>query len=372
MSKSHDLQLIMFMTNIATASALFFIQLLLEDRGITDVEIGYLAIIFSVFLVISNSIAGKVADTVHRRKILLAGLILSSVSILLNIYPTTFTSFAIIRIINGITLGLYPSSIIAIASYKKMPLGSLSAFGSFGWSIGVYAVGYIAEFYRLELAFILGAIVMVITFLLAYLSSTGNIEPSLENNGNGDISYVQVIKNNWLVYLTALLRHGTAHSIWIFWPLFLQDDLGLTESQIGIVLAINPIVQAIMMKLVTDRGNPKIMYLTGILISALAFYTFTISSNFLEISLTQIILGISWAFFLVGGIRVLESDNKASNSVGRATGFFNSIMSMSSITGPIIAIILFTLYENYIAAMYLSVIVSLIAALIYFTKALKK
>lgn len=372
MSKSYDLQSIMFMTNIATASGLFFIQLLLKARGITDVEIGYLAIIFSVFLVISNSIAGKIADTVHRRKILLIGLFLSSITILLNIYPTTFTAFAIVRIINGITLGLYPSSIIAIASHKKMRLGSLSSFGSLGWSVGVYVVGYIAEFYRLEWAFVLGAIVMAITFLLAYLSDTGNIEPNIDINGNGDISYVEVIRRNWLVYLTALLRHGIANAIWIFWPLFLQDDLDLTESQIGIVLAINPIVQAIMMKLVTDRGNPKIMYLTGIIISALAFYTFTISSSFLEISLTQIILGISWAFFLVGAIRVLESENRATNSVGRATGFLNSILSMSSITGPIIAIVLFSYYENYIAAMYLSVIVSLSAAFIYFTSALKK
>jgi DHA1 family multidrug resistance protein-like MFS transporter len=360
------------LTNIGTASSLFFLQLLLQERGITDIEIGYLAILFSIFLVISNSISGKIADTVHRRKILLAGLFLSSISIILYIYPTTFTTFALIRIINGITLGLYPSSIFAIASYRKMPFGSLSAFGSFGWSIGVYAVGYIAELYRLELAFILGAIVMMISFLLAYLATTGCQELELNSNGNGEISYIEVIRRNWLIYLTALLRHGTAHAIWIFWPLFLKNDLNLSESQIGIVLAINPIIQAVMMKLVTDRGNPKIMYLVGIIVSALAFYTFTISSNFLEISLTQIILGISWAFFYVGAIRVLESENKSTNSVGRATGFFNSIMSMSSITGPIIAIVLFSFYQNYIAAMYLSIIVSLVASLMYFTKALKK
>lgn len=308
-----DLHTIQVLANASVSVAMAFLPLLLESKGLSNYEIGIIAIPYSFFLILSNTIFGRLSDTKGRRPFLLTGMIASAFTMFCYTMPTNFNQFIIIRILHGISFGIYPSAFTGIASDRKVKLGRLSSFGSLGWAIGALFGGIIANFSSLEIIFVISAFVFFIAYIVAFFLGTGKeIEiPNLQLgklNAQPNAYRISLLKNH-KEYLLIILRHGTANAIWIYWTLYLQNDLGLNLSSIGVVQVINMFTQFVMMKKFTDRFAPRKMLLLGGFISALAFFSFTLATNFFQIATMQIILGVSWAFFFVGGLRSVEENS---------------------------------------------------------------
>jgi MFS family permease len=364
-----DLPSIYFLSNSGVVVVFSYLILLLKEKGIDETEIGLLAIPFSISLIISNTFFGRMSDAKGRRPFLLVGLFTSSFTTVLYIFPDTFWMFALARILNGITLGMFPSSIIGTASDRNIKIGKLSSFGSFGWAAGGLLGGFIADYYDLEVAFVIAGFLYFLAFLTTYIMHTGRKTEAI-NEREGPTNqlnpnYMQVLKQNWLVYMTVILRHGSANAIWIFWALFLTEDLGLSTTQIGVVQATNMMTQFVFMRTTGDRFDPSTMFVFGGFTSALAFYTFTISENFVHIVLTQVILGTSWAFFYVGGLRNVERKAYSDNTVATATGLFNASTSIPQLIGPPLAIYLYSISEDYTLSMQVASIITIIATFLY-------
>ena len=365
-----DLPSIYFLSNSGVVVVFSYLILLLKERGMSENEIGLLAIPFSVSLVISSTLFGKMSDARGRRPFLLIGLFTSSITTVFYIFPDTFWSFALARIFSGITLGIFPSSIIGIASDRKIKIGKLSSFGSIGWATGGLIGGFIADYFNLEIAFVIAGLFYFLAFLTAYVMNTGEKIVSYQitttqRNLQIEQNYLKVIKQNWLVYMILILRHGSANSIWIFWALFLNEDLGLSTSQIGVVQATNMLTQFVFMRTTGDKFDPAKMFILGGFGSALAFYTFVTADNFIQIVLTQVILGTSWAFFYVGGLRNVERKAHMDNTVATATGLFNASLSICQLVGPFLALYLYSISEDYTLSMKVAAAITVIATIIY-------
>jgi len=354
---------ILSLYNIGITAAVFYLPLLFKERGITDLQIGYLTMIYSVFLFISNTIFGKLTDIKGRRPILLTGLIFGGISIILNILPQNFEFFIILRILNGICLGITPSALIALASDKSVQMGKLSSYRALGWATGALLNGLLAEIFQLELIFVTASIIYLVGFISA-LKIDYNVE-NLSQERKIKPSYRKIIKLNWAEYLLVIMRHGSGTAIWVYWTLFLKFNLGLNNFQIGVVLAINTVTQFFLMRFISNKGNPKKQFIIGTILSGLVFFLFPFARNFIEISLMQIILGCSFAFFLVGGLRIVEERGRQNQMVGTATGLFESSMAISQIVGPIIAIIVFNKYQSFTSIMFIASLISYIGVIIY-------
>jgi MFS family permease len=366
----YDLQSIYFLSNGGVVVVFSYLVLLLTERGISDRDIALLAIPFSISMIISSAIFGRLSDAKGRRPFLLFGLLTSSLSTVLYVFPQTFWMFTLARIFNGITLGIFPSSIIGTASDRKIKIGKLSSFGSIGWALGGLLGGFIADYFNLELAFVIGGLLYFLAFLTAYHLNTGILQENEISIGEisanfNNPNYLPVLKENWLIYLILILRHGSANSIWIFWALFLSEDLGLSTTQIGVVQATNMGTQFIVMSTSGDRYSPSKMFIFGGLASSLAFYTFTISEDFIQIVLTQVILGISWAFFYVGGLRDVEIKSIKTNTVATATGLFNACIAISMIVGPFLALYLNSISQDYTLPMKVASVITGVSIILY-------
>jgi len=364
-----DLGIIYLSYYIGVTTAVFFLPLLLQSRGISDLGIGYLAIPYSVALFTSNSTFGRLTDSYGRRKFLLLGLFCSSLTTASFIFVQGFVGFFIARLLNGITLGMFPAAIIAIASDRKKPMGELTAWRALGWTFGAIFNGIIAEILYLEAAFLLGSAVFMAAFVYAYLKDTGGRVDSMNQQqlhaARPQPQYGTVIRHNWQIYLTVILRHGSGASIWIYWTLFLEHDLGLNTAQIGIVLAINTITQTTVIHFFGDRGDSQRMLLAGTFLSALAFLSFPLAKDFLQICLTQLLLGVSFAFFLVGGLRSAEYRGGQLGMVGTATGLFEASFSISQLVGPLLAIVVISQFHTYTSLMYVAGAITLATTLLY-------
>ncbi|MHA2504043.1 MAG: MFS transporter [Candidatus Kariarchaeaceae archaeon] len=364
MARGSDLGVIYLMSNVGITAAVFYLPLLFYDRGLTDLEIGYLALPYSLALFASNALFGKLTDSRGRRPFLFLGLLSASITTFIYILPSSFTTFAVFRLLNGISLGMFPAAIIALASDTSTPMGKLSSWRALGWTLGALINGALAQYFQLEAAFIFGGILYGCAFLYALLRDVGGNVQTRRKSVTPP-RYGLVIRHNWQVYLVVILRHGSGASIWIYWPLFLQEDLGLTGGQIGVTLAINTAVQAVVMRLAADRGDPQRMLLLGTLLSAMAFASFPLATNYLQISLTQILLGLSFAFFLVGGLRTVEYRGLQLDMVGTSTGLFEASFSISQIIGPILALLVFSQFQTYTSLMYVAAIITAATTLIY-------
>ncbi|MHA2254348.1 MAG: MFS transporter [Candidatus Kariarchaeaceae archaeon] len=369
-TRRFDLQMIYFLSNSGVVILGSYLVLLFDARGLNENDIGLLAIPFSVTTIISNSLFGRLSDAKGRRPFLLLGLFTASLTTIFYTIPDNFWTFAIAQVMTGITLGIFPASIIGTATDRNMKIGKLASFGSIGWAIGGLIGGFIADYFYLELAFVFGGACYFMAFLTVYLMNTGSIgkkrddSDKVEKSQNTD--YIPVIRENWLVYITLIVRHGTANSIWIFWALFLTDNLGLSTTQIGVVQATNMGTQFVLMNTIGDRYDPPKMFVFGGIMSAVAFFSFTLSQNFFQIVGAQVILGTSWAFFYVGGLRNVTIKASKKNVVATATGLFNASISISQLVGPFLALLLFSLSKNYLLSMKVAS-VSTIVVIIFYT-----
>lgn len=119
------------------------------------------------------------------------------------------------------------------------------------------------------------------------------------------------------------------------------------------------------MSLFSDRFEPRKMYIVGAMLSAISFFSFPLVENFLQISLMQIILGCSWSFFYVGGLRQVERKGKNESIVSTTTGLFNASISSAQITGPILALILYSRYSSYTQIMNVAGWVTTCSVIVY-------
>lgn len=367
MKNNKDLPAIYFFSNSGIVIIFSYLVLLLQKKGISETEIGLLAAVFSFFLMISNTIFGRMSDVVGRRPFLLIGLVTSSITTVAYILPDTIWTFAIVRIFNGISIGIFPASIIGTASDKNIKVGRLTAFGSIGWAVGGLIGGFVGEYYNLKIAFIIGGFFYFVAFLIVFFLDTGSKTTKLGiETAIVKPDYVRVIRQNWTIYLAFILRHGTANAIWIFWALFLIDELGINLRQLGIVQATNMGTQFIIMGLIGDKYNPKKMFVLGGFVSAIAFWSFTIMSGFPQIVISQVILGASWTFFYLGALRSVEANGKKDNSVATGTGLLGACQSISMLIGPFLAIIFYEISKTYTLSMKFSAIVTTITTLLFF------
>ncbi len=368
MNTDNDLRVVQLLSNASVAIGMSFLPLLFESKGLSNFEIGIIAIPFSAFLILSNTIFGRLSDTRGRRPFLLLGLLTSTLAMFIYIFPVSFDQFIAVRIFHGISLGIYPAALTGIASDRKVKLGNLSSFASLGWATGALLGGIIASFTSLDIIFVFSSLIFLSSFLIAYFLNTGVDSDrinGIERRLIPSNAYSVSIKKNYKEYALIIFRHGTANSIWVYWALYLKNDLGLDLASIGVVQVINMGTQFILMKKFTDRYAPRKMLLFGGIISAIAFFSFTYASNFLHIASLQVILGISWAFFFVGGLRSVEENSREDDVVSTATGLFNASLSIAQIVGPILAVIFYSIAGNYTFAMVVAGWVTLISSIIY-------
>ncbi|MHA1542650.1 MAG: MFS transporter, partial [Candidatus Hodarchaeales archaeon] len=283
-----------FLVNLATLSVFTFTPIWGRELGLTDPDIALVATLYALVAFLSSLITGRLSDILATRKFFVIGGSISGGIALIGLLIPDKLLFMIFRVASGFGFGMLIPSLVALVSDKQNKIGSFSSFGSFGWALGVIISGILGLFW-LPAIFIFGVLALggasIISFYL--------VDEDQSNRQLIDDSFLKIFWERKSAYLSLGIRHSFANSIWTFWPLFLVT-LGANTFWIAIIQFINAFTQFIIMQKYTDRLKSQTMITLGLLLSALAFFTFTIPSDFWGIFPTQIILGLSWSFLYVG------------------------------------------------------------------------
>ncbi|MCS7258676.1 MAG: MFS transporter [candidate division WOR-3 bacterium] len=311
------------LANFAPTLILIYIPLIAASLNARSSEIGLVISTYHAMIFLSGIIFGRLADLKGRKPFILLGLGLSSLAFLGHLLINNLSSLFLVRALAGFCLGMFPSALITYAYEKRNNLGVFSSLGSLGWGIGSVIAGLIGIYRRLYLFSALG-------FLLAFLIALFFL-PASSVRLTQRFWDIKVLKKNWRVYLTFLLRHVGAFGIWAIFPLYLAA-LGANKFWIGIIYSINSFGQFLFMPLL-DRFTSKRLITYGLVFSSLTFLIFAICRNHWQILPFQVMLAFSWSALYLGTLKYLMENNEEKAT---AVGIFNSLMSLSGIIGPVL------------------------------------
>ncbi|MFX0212357.1 MAG: MFS transporter [Candidatus Hodarchaeota archaeon] len=353
---------IQFLTGVGIMAGFTYIPLFLRDFKATNEEVAFVAAGFAVLLFFSSIIAGRIADLTSRTRVVIVGLVSTALTFFFVSLSNSITSLALFRILSGLTIGIYPAALAALSfETRKGFLGKFSSFNSLGWACGALFGGIVAEFTSYSTTFFLSGLLFVTALILAFTIPDTTLLKKVESESQPFLP-LSVFKTNALVYLTLLLRHGTASAVWVFWPLFLEE-IGASDSIIGVIQALNFLTQFFIMFLLTDRGDPKTLILIGFGLSGLTFMLMITFPELLIVGIAQLILGIGWSALYVGVLR-----RSVENATERATaaGGLGATLSISGLAGPIIASFLaLWIEEPFMLTMWVAMAASFLAGFIY-------
>ena len=323
-----------FLAYVAYALCYLFIPLFGKDLGLSLFEIGLAGTAFGLGGFLSYYAFGRWSDIAGRRDTFIkAGLLASSIAFLAQLFMTDFYSMAVIRFFAGLDVGVFSFPLMAAAASRhekvRKSLSGISAWGSFGRSFGGAIFAFLAGSQQIFTA-------SALFFFLAFIVSL--FLPKIESQKVSVPKFPkQLLKKNWPVYLTFLVRHTSANSVWVVYPLFFKS-LGASNFWLGIIWAVNPLTQFILMHAIGGYAekhstDSRKLIKAGTIATAVAFLALGFVTDYFHIIPIQIIIAASFSLLFVGCLINL-SENNAEKAT--ATGLLGSIQSLALIIGPLL------------------------------------
>ena len=349
-----------FLGNAAVSASLIFVPLWATRFGATTEQLGFIVAAYNASVLVASYVFGRAADIHGSRRILQVALVLGALASFLQVFAGDPVTVLLTRMFLGFCVGMYPPALLAYARSADRVMGTFAAWGSLGWALGTLLAG-VAD---LVLPGNTGPIFVLssVLFLAGFAVSAG-----APFEGSGKISVplfpVDLIRRNLPIYLTMLIRHTGANMVWVIFPLYLRDVLRLDGFQIGLAYTLNPVVQFLVMRKV-DRFRSTHLVAIGLVASCATFVSFTLARDFAQILLTQILLGVAWATLYVGALQFIIDRNRETATAG---GILSSVLSVSSIIGPIAGGILAT-GPDYLRPMYAAAVMCGVALVTYWVQ----
>ena len=317
------LNIVQFLTNASIMMSMMLIPVLAEETGADLIQIGLIVCAYSLCLFVSSYMFSKAADAWNIKKLLLSGLACSAAAYFLQVFANDPLSLGLARGLLGICIGMYPASLIMHVYGMKRSIGKFSSFGSLGWAAGFIGAGIIGDY---DLIFAASSVLIVLSLAIALTLPDVDV-PRL------NVKYLSLdtVRANWDVYLTLLFRHTGATAVWVIFPLYLTD-LGADAFWIGIIYAVNPIMQFFVMRRLDGRNMTSIVKY-GYLISAIAFLSYIPPATFYYIIPGMMMIAVSWSFLYVGSTELMLHRNQ---DKGTAAGLITSVISLSSVVGSLV------------------------------------
>lgn len=324
-----------------------------SDLGASGIYIGLIYSSFSLSRAVLQTPVGRLADMFSKKKIIVVGLVMYTLISVVYTFVQTPQQLILVRIFHGIGSSMMMPVAMAYAmnltpkGEEGKYMGYLNTALFTGFGAGPFVGGYIYENYSTATVFntmsVLVAISLVLTIILVPDEDTLGTKPKRE-----------------LVPLRTILTHKTLSSILIyravnalgrgtimsFLPLFAVQVLGLSSTNIGLILSIGIFLNAFLqtpMGVLADRVNRGMLLIGGGLVSALGYVFLVQTGTIYEIFAARMIVSFGSALSLPAVTAIIAQEGKELGA-GSTVGVFNTAMSIGQIIGPVFSGYLLDVY----------------------------
>jgi DHA1 family multidrug resistance protein-like MFS transporter len=334
------LNTIQLLTNSAVMMSIIFIPLLAKEFGASGSQIGIIVAVYGASIFISTYIFSRAADSLPPKTLLYAGFLSATVTFFLQIFAYDPFSLGVIRVLTGLSIGIYPAVMILYVINSRQSIGKFSSYMPLGWALGNIMVFIVAAYYEVFAGdkvsgtgdlyrdvFALASLFFAISFLIAL--KLPEIEVKIKKKG--DYFSIAVLRKNWDIYFGFFLRQIGANSVWVIFPLYLVF-LGANKYEVALVYMINPVLQFFIMRKL-DKYDTRPLIHAGDLFSVIAFLAFIPLTRYYHAIAGMILIAVSFSCLYVGSTAFLIKNNE---NKGTAAGLLNSSIALASIIGSIL------------------------------------
>ena len=330
--------------------AITFVFMPIIAKGVTGslFEIGVIVASFFFAQILSELYFGRMSDKKGKRLLFIRiGFIGCAVTFGLHYFADDVSLLLLARIGAGITTGIMIPAMLAYsyeAGKDKRKVASVVSFQALGWLAGIVAAGLANDTQLIFLVssgfFLVG---LVLTAKLPNITSKQELKPGTTKS---------VIVKNKFLFLSLLLRHIGASSVWMILPIMLMEKFGAELYQISIVYVFNTVTAFVIMTLMASkiRITNVTKFKIGIGLTAFVFVGLAFITEWWMAMPFMALVGATWAFLFIGGNFHLMAHNPKSTS----TGIFSSTLSIATVIGPLIAGAIAFSY-GYTAVMYFAI-----------------
>ncbi len=310
---------------------------------------GWLLAAFAIAQFLFSPLLGNLSDKYGRRPVLLFSLLGFGIDYLIMAFAPSYTWLLIGRLVAGVTGASFTTASAYIADIstpedRAKNFGLIGAAFGMGFVIGPFLGGVSADLFGLRTPFYVAATLSFLNFLYGFFILPESL--SKENRRNFDwkkanpintfITLSKYKKIAGLLFAFIFLYLGS-HAVQSNWSYFTMFRFSWSKSMVGYSLAavgvLVGLVQGLLIKYINPRlGNEKSVYV-GFGLYALGMFLFAFASQ-------------SWMMFAflipycLGGIsgpalQAIMSSEVPATHQGELQGGLTSLMSATSIIGPV-------------------------------------
>jgi len=336
--------------------SILFVFMPIIARGLTDsvFEIGLVVASFSFAQILSEIFFGRHSDKKGTRlQFIRIGFIGCAITFGLHYFADDITLLFLARIAAGISSGIMIPALVAYSyesNNEKKKVATVMSFQALGWLAGIVAAGILSD---IKMIFLASAGLFIIGFLISTRLPNITSEKELEPGTTKKV----ILKNKFL-FLSLLLRHIGAASVWTILPIMLMERLGAEFYQISVVYIANTLAAFIVMNLMATKIKLSNVtkFKIGIGVTTVVFVGLSLVSDWWMAMPFMALVGGTWAFLYIGGNIHLMENNPRSTS----TGIFSSTLSISTVVGPVIGGAIAFAFD-YVFVMYFAIAIILCA-----------
>lgn len=328
---------------------------------------GWLTIVYAAIQFICAPIIGNLSDKYGRRPVLLTSLLGFGIDYLFMAVAPTIWWLFISRVIAGVTGASITTASAYIADVsttetKAKNFGLIGAAFGLGFIIGPALGGMLAH-YGLRAPFIVAASFCLLNALYGYFVLPESL--SKENrrkfewkkaNPLGSVGHLKKYPAVLGLMGSVMLVYVAAHALQSTWTYINIERFNWSPQKLGwslaVVGAMTALVQGVLIRFINPRlGNEKSVYI-GLVIYSFGMLSFAFANQ-------------SWMMFVfmvpycLGGIagpalQAILSGHVPRNEQGELQGALTSVISLTSIIGPLVMTNLFAWFTKPGASVHFS------------------
>jgi DHA1 family multidrug resistance protein-like MFS transporter len=331
-----------------------FMPILAQNLTTSIFEVGLTIASFFLAQILSSLYFGRVSDASGKRLIFIKiGFIGCALTFGLHYLADNSFYLLLARLGAGVASGMMVPAMLAYtyeSGKDKSKVASVISFHALGWLAGIVAAG-IAN--NEKTIFLVSA-----GLFLAGLAISARLPNYTTPRETESGTTKKVIAKNKHLFLSLLLRHIGATSVWTILPLVLTEALGAKLYEVSMVYVANTASAFILMNLMGTKITTKNItnFKIGIGLTVFVFVGMALMTNWWMAIPCMALVGVTWAFLYIGGSIHLMENNPKSTS----TGIFNSTISIANVIGPVIAGTI-ALYYGHVSVMYFAVGICVVA-----------
>ncbi|GAB3419405.1 TCR/Tet family MFS transporter [Niabella aquatica] len=322
---------------------------------------GYLVSVFAAMQFLCAPLMGNLSDRFGRRPVILISLLGFCVDYIILALAHNYALLFVGRVLAGITGASFTAASAYIADIstdenRAKNFGLIGAAFGLGFVLGPALGGLLAS-WGLRAPFYAAAVLCFLNFLYGYFVLPESLKPENRRpfswkkaNPVGSLLFLRTHKTISGLVVSFVFIYLAAHAVQSNWNYFTMYVFNWSEKQVGFSLAIVGVlvgaVQGGLIRFINPRlGDEKSTYL-GLFLYAigLALFAFANQSWMMYVFLIPYCLG-----GIAGpALQSIITRHVPSNEQGQLQGSLTSLMSLTSIFGPLIMTGLFnyTTHKN--------------------------